>query len=174
MKIVVLRYGHRHVRDYRVTTHCALVSRALGAKKIIICGEPDEEIKKNIEKINKNWGTDFKIDFTESWKKTIKEYKQKKYKIIHNTMYGEPIQKKINELKKIKKIMIVIGSHKVEPGVYKQSDYNISITTQPHSEIASLAITLHELQEGKETSKKFNGKIKIIPSKKGKKIENKK
>jgi tRNA (cytidine56-2'-O)-methyltransferase len=172
MEIVVLRYGHRHIRDYRVTTHCCLVSRAFNAKKTIICGEPDEEIKKNIEKINKNWGSNFKIEFTDSWKKTIKEYKQQKYKIIHNTMYGECIQKKIKELKKIKKIMIVIGSHKVEPEVYNLSDYNISITTQPHSEIASLAITLHELQEGKELKQKFKGKIKIIPSKKGKKIKN--
>ncbi len=172
MEIIVLRYGHRQVRDYRVTTHCCLVSRALGAKKIIICGEPDEKIIKNITEINKKWGGKFKLEFTNNWKKTIKEYKQKKYTIIHNTMYGELIQDKISELKKQKKVLIIIGSQKVEASVYEKADYNISITNQPHSEIASLAITLHMLQDGKELDKKFKGKIKIIPSKKGKKIKN--
>ena len=30
---VVVRYGHRDVRDYRVTSHCALVSRAFRQAK---------------------------------------------------------------------------------------------------------------------------------------------
>lgn len=46
MQIVILRYGHRDIRDYRVTSHCALVARAFGAEKIIIEGNPDEQIKK--------------------------------------------------------------------------------------------------------------------------------
>ena len=36
MKIEVLRIGQRLVRDDRVTTHVALVSRAFGATKIIM------------------------------------------------------------------------------------------------------------------------------------------
>ena len=32
--IIVLRLGHRFVRDYRVTTHLALVARSFGANKI--------------------------------------------------------------------------------------------------------------------------------------------
>ena len=34
--IAVLRIGHRINRDKRITTHCALVARAFGAKKIFI------------------------------------------------------------------------------------------------------------------------------------------
>ena len=36
MKIEVLRIGQRLVRDDRVTTHVALVSRAFGASKILM------------------------------------------------------------------------------------------------------------------------------------------
>ncbi|MBN2127555.1 MAG: tRNA (cytidine(56)-2'-O)-methyltransferase [Candidatus Diapherotrites archaeon] len=175
MEIVVLRYGHRHVRDYRVTTHCGLVSRALGAKKIIICGEQDLKIIENINKIKKNWGGDFELEFAESWKKTLKEYKKQGFTILHNTMYGIPLQKKIKEIRKAKKILIVIGSKKVETEVYHLSDYNIAVTNQPHSEIASLAITLDLLQDRKELEKEFsNSKIKIIPSENGKHVENSK
>ncbi|MBU2477332.1 tRNA (cytidine(56)-2'-O)-methyltransferase, partial [Candidatus Micrarchaeota archaeon] len=65
-----------------------------------------------------------------------------------------------------------VGAEKVPPQVYEKSDYNISIGNQPHSEIAALAVFLHELFEGKELNKKFSkGQIKIIPQKKGKKTK---
>ena len=44
MNIEVLRIGQRVVRDDRVTTHVALVARALGASKIYM-NEVDQEIK---------------------------------------------------------------------------------------------------------------------------------
>ena len=37
--IVVLRLGHRIGRDARISTHCGLVARALGANKIIYSGD---------------------------------------------------------------------------------------------------------------------------------------
>lgn len=165
----VLRIGHRKKRDIRVTTHCCLVARALGAKKTIICGEKDLAIKKTIEQVNKNWGNDFKTSFSSDLKKEIKKLK-KQSKIIHLTMYGKPIQEKIKEIRKHKKITIVIGSQKVPKEVYNLADYNVSITSQPHSEIAALAIFLHELFEGKELETKKKGKLRIIPQEKGKKV----
>ncbi|MFH1588629.1 MAG: tRNA (cytidine(56)-2'-O)-methyltransferase [Candidatus Diapherotrites archaeon] len=171
---VVLRYGHRIVRDARVTTHCCLVARAFGAKKIIICGDQDNELKERIEKLNREWGGEFAVCFSESWRKTVTEHKEKGFFIVHNTMYGQPIQKKEKEIKKHKKILVVIGSQKVEKEVYEKADMNISVTSQPHSEIAALALTLDRIFEGKELEKKFsNEKKKIIPSKKGKIIKSK-
>lgn len=170
-ELVVLRYGHREVRDYRVTSHCALVSRALGAKKIIICGEENPTTKKTIERVNKTWGSKFKVEFTKSWKKTVKEYKDKKYLIIHLTMYGLKLNKLQKEIQKKNKIMIIIGSQKVEREVYEIADINIAVSSQPHSEIAALAIMLDRIGNGKELDKKFkNARRLIIPQPKGKKV----
>jgi len=70
-------------------------------------------------------------------------------------------------------LLILVGSQRVPGEVYHLSDFNISVTNQPHSEVASLAIFLSELLEGKELKKKFNNpKLKIIPQEKGKKIIN--
>jgi len=33
-KVIVIRYGHRPARDQRMTTHIALIARALGADGI--------------------------------------------------------------------------------------------------------------------------------------------
>ena len=49
MNIEVLRIGQRVVRDDRVTTHVALVARALGASKIYM-NEVDPDIENTIKK----------------------------------------------------------------------------------------------------------------------------
>ncbi|PIN99109.1 MAG: tRNA (cytidine(56)-2'-O)-methyltransferase [Candidatus Diapherotrites archaeon CG10_big_fil_rev_8_21_14_0_10_31_34] len=170
--VCVLRLGHRIYRDIRTTTHCALTARAFGAKKIIVVGEEDNSIKKTIQNVVENWGGKFEIDFSSDLKKEIKKRKKEKYTLVHLTMYGERIGEKIKEIRKIKKVCIIIGAEKVPPIVYKESDYNISVGNQPHSEVAALAVTLNELFEGKALNKKFNkAQIKIIPQKKGKKTK---
>ncbi len=176
MKITVLRLGHRISRDKRVTTHCALVSRAFGAEKIILSGEEDEKLLETIEKVVENWGGKFKAKFEKNWRRAIKNFKGIK---VHLTFYGMPLQEKAGEIIELGKktpIMIIIGAEKVPREVYYNSDYNLSITSQPHSEVAALAITLHELMQGKELEKEFQDKAfgkakrKIVPSEKGKKF----
>ncbi|MCX6803769.1 MAG: tRNA (cytidine(56)-2'-O)-methyltransferase [Candidatus Diapherotrites archaeon] len=169
--IVIIRYGHREVRDFRVTSHCALVSRALGASKIIICGTPDETVEKTIKGVNARWGGKFEVKFSEGWLSTVKKLKKKGYKIAHLTMYGIPIQRIEKELEKITKLAIIIGSQKVERAVYENADYNISVASQPHSEIAALAIVLDRIQQGKELEKEQKGAgLKVVPQSKGKKV----
>ena len=171
MEVIVLRYGHRHVRDARVTSHCCLVARAFGAGKIIVEGFEDGELKRTVESVNKNWGRGIGLEFTEHWKPILKKYKKLGYKVVHTTMYGLPLQNKIAKIRTWKKVLLIIGSQKVEKEVYEMADMNISITLQPHSEVAALAIFLHEYFEGEELGKKFNGgKLSIVPQKIGKKI----
>ncbi|MDD4250576.1 MAG: tRNA (cytidine(56)-2'-O)-methyltransferase [Candidatus ainarchaeum sp.] len=170
-EIIVFRYGHREIRDYRVTSHCSLVSRALGAKKIIICGEPDKNMKKSVDDVTQRWGGPFKVEFVKDWKEELLKLKKKGYILVHLTMYGEEILQKEEEISKNKKICIIIGSQKVEKEVYHISNYNISVTKQPHSEIAALAITLDRIQKGNEFNIQFkNAKKQIIPSKIGKQV----
>ncbi len=172
VRVGVLRYGHRSVRDYRVTSHCALVARAFGAKEIFICGEEDESIRRSIGGVAEKWGGKFEIGFSSSWRNEFGKFRKKRNSaIVHLTMYGIPLQKAIGKIRKFSNIMAVIGSQKVEGAVYQNADFNVSVTQQPHSEIAALAVFLHELFKGKELEGKFpNAKIRIVPKEKGKKV----
>jgi len=168
MNAFVLRLGHRRGRDPRLTTHVALTARALGCDGIILSGEKDDSVMNSIKKIVEKWGGSFEIRYEGNWRKTIKNWKGR---IVHLTMYGLPIREKINEIKKCKEnLLVMVGSEKVPAEAYESSDWNISVTNQPHSEVAALAIFLDRLFRGKKLNKKFrNAGIKIIPQEKGKK-----
>jgi len=172
-EIVIIRYGHREVRDYRVTGHCGLVSRAFGAKKMIVCGEKDDSIVNTINGVNKTWGKGLSVEFIDSWKSAVTKLRKKGFIIVHLTMYGLPVQEVEEEISTKKKIAIIIGSQKVEREVYNESDFNVAVTAQPHSEIAALAVFLDRVQKGEELSMDFKGaKCQIIPQEKGKKVIN--
>lgn len=170
MEIEVLRIGQRVVRDDRVTTHVALVARAFGASKILM-NEVNPEIGETIRKINDTWGGKFTIEFFESWKPVIKMKKEKGFKIIHLTMYGENINDVQTNLRKEEKLVIVVGAEKVPREIYEFADYNVGIGNQPHSEISGLAVLLDRIQDGNQFRKVFpGGKRRIIPEKNGKNV----
>ena len=164
-KIIVLRLGHRIVRDKRVTTHVILTARALGANETIISGERDDNLIMKLEKFIEKWGGEFKISFKEDWKKAIEEWRSKGGKIVHLTMYGINLPEIIDEVRRVwsqNDIVVIVGSQKVPREVYELADYNIAITNQPHSEVAALAIFLDWLQQGRELTREFhNPKLKI-------------
>ncbi len=167
--LTVLRLGHRHVRDARITTHVCLTARALGADNVILSGEKDDKIIASVRDISARFGGNFKISYEKNWKKVIREFPGKK---VHLTMYGMPVQKKINSIKKHKDVLVVVGGEKVPWDVYEKADYNIAVGNQPHSEVAALAIFLHDYFEGKELSREFAGAgIKVIPHEMGKKTD---
>ncbi len=177
-EVAVLRIGHRLVRDDRTTTHAILVSRAFGSS-VMYMTDIDEEIKDTINKVNSSWGgqNEFNLKIIDNWRRLIKEWKDKEEgKIVHLTMYGRQINEAINEIKSLKqKILVIIGAEKVPKEVYFLADYNISVGNQPHSEIAALAIFLDRLFEGQQFNRGFSdGKIRIIPSEKGKNVIRKK
>jgi len=167
--IEVLRLGHRIRRDPRVSTHVALTARALGASKVYYSGEKDLGLEESINKVTKSFGGKFKIEYVKNPLKLIKNKK-----IVHLTVYGSSIDKKIKEIRKFKDILVVIGGSKVPGEYYKLSTWNISVTNQPHSEISSLAIFLDRYFKGKKLDIKFNGaKIVINPNERGKTVNRK-
>ena len=171
MVIEVIRIGQRLVRDDRVTTHVALVSRAFGAERIFM-SEVNPEIKDTVEKINKTWGGKFEVVFIDKWKSVVKKKKEEKFKIIHLSMYGQNINIIQEELKKEENVFIVVGAEKVPREIYELADYNVGIGSQPHSEISALAILLDRIQQGRQFEKYFlNAKRKIIPTKNGKNVQ---
>ena len=170
MKIEVLRIGTRLVRDDRVTTHVTLASRAFGASKIYMY-DANPEIKETISKVNKMWGSDFKVEIIENWKDIIRLKKKESFKIVHLTMYGENINTIQDEIRKEEKILIIVGAEKVPREAYDMSDYNVAIGNQPHSEISALAILLDRILQGQYLEKKYSdGEREIVPTKKGKNV----
>ena len=171
MVIEVVRIGQRLVRDDRVTTHVALVSRAFGAERIFM-SEINPEIKDTIEKINGTWGGKFEIEFIDKWKSVVKKKKEENFKVVHLSMYGQNINNAQEELQKEENLLIVVGAEKVPREIYELADYNVGVGSQPHSEISALAILLDRIQKGKQFEKDFlNAKRKIIPTKNGKNVQ---
>ena len=171
MVIEVVRIGQRLVRDDRVTTHVALVSRGFGAERIYMT-EVNPEIKDTIEKINNTWGGNFQVEFIEKWKPIVKKKKDEGFKIVHLSMYGESINNVQEKIRDEKNLLIVVGAEKVPREIYELADYNVGVGSQPHSEISALAILLDRIQKGKQFEKEFpNAKRKIIPTKNGKNVQ---
>jgi tRNA (cytidine56-2'-O)-methyltransferase len=172
MKIFVLRLSHRIGRDVRITTHCALVSRAFGADGFVYSGERDTKLEATIRKVAANWGGGFRCEYTDSYMKFIRKWKAKKGAVAHLTVYGIPVQKAAPKLRKLRKpLLLVVGGEKVPPEVYQASDWNISVTSQPHSEVAALAITLDRIHSGRQMERKFPGaKLVVVPQERGKKV----
>lgn len=164
--IAVLRIGHRIARDKRITTHVALVARAFGADKIFI-DTKDEKIEEGIRSVCNRFGGDFEIETGVSAKRIINNWHGI---VVHLTMYGKNLNDAINEIDKSKDILIVVGAEKVPSYIYQEADYNVSVGNQPHSEVAALAIFLDRLTNGEWINKEFNGKIKIVPCDRGKKV----
>ena len=171
MKVSVLRIGHRLVRDDRVTTHAALVARAFGADRIYMTGI-DQSVSDTVNSVSKRWGgAGFEVKIIEDWKALARSWKKEGGKIAHLTMYGIGVDDAAGELRNEGNILVMIGAEKVPREAYELADYNVSVGSQPHSEIAALAILLDRLFAGRQFKKEFSGgKLKIVPTEKGKRV----
>ena len=172
MKVNVLRLDHRRVRDARITTHVCLTSRAFGASKVILSGDEDKKIMENVRDVVKRWGGDFEIDYVKKWDKFIDNWKNNGGEVVHLTMYGEPVQEVTNKIRESPRDkLVVVGGSRVPSKVYQEADWNVSVTNQPHSEVAALSIFLHTLFEGEEYDIDFNdSELKVIPTAHGKQV----
>ena len=174
-KIVVLRWGHRPQRDARLTTHVALVARALGASGFLLSDAVDKKIRGTVEKITKNWGGKFFFKMGTAWRSSVRDWKAKGGIVVHLTVYGENIQASnvLDRIKNLRKdVLVMIGSQKTPKHFFSKdvSNFNVSIGNQPHSECAALAIFLDRFFEGKELVKEFKkANIKVVPQERGKK-----
>ncbi len=171
MKVSVLRIGHRLVRDDRVTTHAALVARAFGADRIYMTGI-DMSVSNTVASVARRWGGAFEVTVIEDWKALVRAWKKEDGKVAHLTMYGINVDDAVEKLQKESRVLVIIGAEKVPREAYDLADYNIAIGNQPHSEIAALAIFLDRMFKGKQLKKELaGGRLKIVPAKKGKKVQ---
>ncbi|QQG39854.1 MAG: tRNA (cytidine(56)-2'-O)-methyltransferase [Candidatus Aenigmatarchaeota archaeon] len=139
--ITVLRLGHRPGRDSRISTHVGLVARAFGASSVVYSGLKDEKMMSSVRKVSEGFGGEFSVTYAKDWRNVVERFDGLK---VHLTMYGEPFETKIAEIKKAKNVLIVVGGEKVPGEIYGLADANVSVTKQPHSEVAALAVVLYE------------------------------
>jgi len=164
--ITVLRLGHRKERDKRITTHVGLVARAFGADELLIPPK-DEGVEQTLKDVALRFGGNFRVKTGIKWKKVMNEWNGPK---VHLTMYGEHINDIIEKIPKHENLLIIVGAEKVPGEVYKIADFNVAVGNQPHSEVAALAVFMDRFLGKEALRKDFQGKIKIIPSKFGKKV----
>ena len=168
MRVCVLRLGHRPFRDKRVTTHVGLAARAFGADGMYLAAD-DPGVAGSIRDVAARWGGGFFVRDGVSWKGCIRAWKEKGGTVVHLTMYGLPLREVIGEIRARDEILVVAGAEKVPGEIYGLADYNVSVTTQPHSEVSGIAVFLDHLFEGAELGRTYpDAELKVYPSRDGK------
>lgn len=169
-RIVLLRLGHRPERDKRITTHVGLTARLLGAEGMLLASD-DRHIVESLEDVVKRWGGDFYIKNNVNPKQEIKKWKDEGGKVCHLSMYGINLPDIAPELKKCEKLMLVVGAEKVPPEIYQLADWNVAVGSQPHSEVAAVALTMDRIAEEDPLKREFpNAELRIIPTECGKRV----
>ena len=172
-RIIILRIGHRVFRDSRVTTHVCLTARALGADGVIIADQEDKVVESTIREMTTRFGGPFEVSSGRPWRQTVKDWKSTGGGVVHLTAYGLPLPKMISEIRSSQKnILVIVGSEKMPGEVFKLADWNVSVTSQPMSEIAALALFLDWYNQHCEFDREFSeARMRILPSRSGKEIE---
>ncbi|MEM3841088.1 MAG: hypothetical protein QXN59_00100 [Candidatus Micrarchaeaceae archaeon] len=161
--IIVLVVGKP---NYENMLDICLTARALGASSAVFTiSNPQliSRLKRSCSVVAKKWGGNFSVQFTSNWKGYLES--RRNYKTVHLTRYGIPVQKRLYTLRSYKNIIIAISTTKELKSMCTVADFNISITSQPHSSIAAMAIFLNQYFAGRELSLNFsNAKFKVLPS----------
>ncbi|WP_254271163.1 tRNA (cytidine(56)-2'-O)-methyltransferase [Haloarcula marina] len=168
--VTVLRLGHRPGRDERMTTHVGLTARALGADRVVMAGSASSRTDTVVD-ITDRFGGPFEVESTEEPKRLIRDFEGT---VVHLTMYGEQIQDVEADIRAAHAegpLLVVVGAEKVPFEVYERADYNVGVTSQPHSEVASLAVFLDRLYEGRELDREWEDPDRVVvPMETGKKV----
>jgi tRNA (cytidine56-2'-O)-methyltransferase len=165
-RVEVLRVGHRPGRDPRLSTHVALVARAFGAARMHL-HPPDPGVEESLRRVRERWGGDFEVVPAPSWGAVVKAAPGA---VVHLTMYGQSLSRVLPRLRAQDELLLVVGGAKVPPKLYGAATFNVSVGSQPHSEVAALAVVLAELL-GLPGSRAFPGaRQRIVPTARGKSV----
>lgn len=164
--VSVLRIGHRPGRDPRLTTHLALAARAWGAERMYL-HPPDPALAGRLAGVGREWGGSFAIEAAPNWRTVLSEFPGE---VVHLTMYGEPLETRIGELARRRRLLVVVGGAKVPPELYRRADWNIAIGAQPHSEVSALAVLLDRLGGIPEAKLRRGARRRIVPQAHGKRV----
>ena len=175
--VSVLRLGHRKGRDPRITTHLALVARALGSTRFFLAGDEDEGVFANVASVNERFGGQMVCEHVGKGVGRIKRFALEDAGdgapgvVVHLTMYGEPYRQVVPRIRRDWPLMVVVGGAKVPGDVFKHAHYNVAVGNQPHSEVAALALFLEAWSGEGGTEQHFpDAQLVIHPSATGKSV----
>ena len=146
--VIILRLGYRLGRDPRITTHLALVARALGANRFLFSGDDDERLAENIGSVNQRFGGDMVVEHVKSPMAWLRKFVGDGIDgnppgiAVHLTMYGASYRSVTPTIRRDRPLVVVVGGAKVPSEVFQISQYNLAVGNQPHSEVAALALFL--------------------------------
>ena len=164
--VAVLRIGHRPGRDPRLSTHVALTARAFGAERLYL-HPGDADLEKRVASVVGRFGGRFEVTGVGDYRPLLRGFPGT---VVHLTMYGEPIDRRLPTLQRSRRCLVVVGGPKVPPDVYAAADVNLAVGSQPHSEVAALAVFLDRLR-GIPTARSFRGaRQRIVPQRRGKRV----
>ncbi len=158
MKPHVLRIGHRLERDKRISTHVALTARAFGAAGITL-HRPDSRVVSSVEDVVQRFGSDFHIATTSHPQAIARDWCGK---VVHLTMFGTPLTETVPLLRHERELLVIVGAERVPRWAFDIADWNVAVGSQPHSEVAALAILLAELNPY-WAQPYLDGKMQAIP-----------
>ena len=176
--VTVLRLGHRPGRDERMTTHVGLTARALGADRLVLAGAAAQR-RQSVVAVTDRFGGPFAVETTDDPESLLETWPGT---VVHLTMYGLPVQEVEGEIRGALRgggetqtggpLLVVVGAEKVPFEVYRAADWNVAVTNQPHSEVASLAVFLDHLFEGEELDREWEDPDRVVvPEAEGKRVE---
>lgn len=163
-RLVVLRMGHRLARDHRVTTHVALTARAFGTDEVWVDRE-DKELEDRVADLVARFGGSFQVRTGVSPRAAIRAWKGS---VVHLTMYGESLEEALPDIPHESDLLVIVGSEKVPGDIFERAGYNVAVGNQPHSEVAALAVFLDRFLEGEGLRRRFEGRLEVRPSARGK------
>jgi tRNA (cytidine56-2'-O)-methyltransferase len=171
-EVAVVRLGHRPGRDERMTTHVGLTARALGADRVVLADEGASQ-QDTIEEVTDRFGGPFAVETTDAPGAVLGEWEGV---VVHLTMYGLPVQEVEGEIRETfadgEGVLVVVGAEKVPFSVYERADWNVAVTNQPHSEVASLAVFLDHLFESEQLDREWDDADRaVVPQSEGKRVE---
>jgi tRNA (cytidine56-2'-O)-methyltransferase len=147
-----------------------LTARALGADRVIMAGSARDRTDTIVD-ITERFGGPFDVETTQEPKRIIRDFEGA---VVHLTMYGEPVQDVVDDVRAdhgAGPLLVVVGAEKVSFEVYEAADYNVGVTNQPHSEVASLAVFLDRLFQGRELDREWADADRVVvPKETGKKV----
>jgi tRNA (cytidine56-2'-O)-methyltransferase len=149
-----------------LTTHVALVARAFGARSMLL-QPPDPTLAERLESVGRRWGGNFRIRGVDDWKATVREFDGT---VVHLTMYGEPFERVVPKLRGSARILLVVGGAKVPAQLYQLAHHNVAVGSQPHSEVAAIAILLDRVLGPPANRAGRGGRQRIVPQVRGKKV----
>jgi len=140
-----------------------MTARAFGASSLILTDKRNERLARYAKGLCNKWGGVFDVYFTNDWRRVLKE--KRNYKSVYLTRFGMPINSKLSMIKTYKNLIVIVTMNETYKPIFERSDFNVSITPQPHTNASAIATFLYTFYTGRELALRFkNAKLKVAPS----------